>query len=337
MARRYVRDNRGRFASVGATARGGRLATASGNKRETQTKEIAGGKPAGTIGKNRAAKPAAKPAAPAAKTNKAGLTKAEYEAAAAKAWGRAPGGTAKPKASANEQLDRLATRSGNMVRSRSGLTAAEARKASDLGKATGRRVEVSQGANGGYSVRVAASRSGTAAKGPMFDPKQVARAKRANANSLQAAKHEADGPNSKMSRKASVARRAQQIYSGKVDPKAKTGARLTRTSDPEALRRRVRKIKDNTAVKPVAARRKPVGKIDEAKASRIVNRIDANRPGQRLASASTRRDMNSSRTHERATQFLLAPSARMRKRGTPISVNESVKRAVANASKKKHK
>jgi hypothetical protein len=252
MARRYVRDNRGRFASVGATARGGRLATASGNKRETQTKEIAGGKPAGTIGKNRAAKPAAKPAAPAAKTNKAGLTKAEYEAAAAKAWGRAPGGTAKPKASANEQLDRLATRSGNMVRSRSGLTAAEARKASDLGKATGRRVEVSQGANGGYSVRVAASRSGT-------------------------------------------------------------------------------------AVKPVAARRKPVGKIDEAKASRIVNRIDANRPGQRLASASTRRDMNSSRTHERATQFLLAPSARMRKRGTPISVNESVKRAVANASKKKHK
>jgi hypothetical protein len=57
MARRYVRDNRGRFASVGATARGGRLATASGKKRETQTKEIAGGKPAGTIGKNRAAKP----------------------------------------------------------------------------------------------------------------------------------------------------------------------------------------------------------------------------------------------------------------------------------------
>jgi hypothetical protein len=245
MARRYVRDNRGRFASTGATARGGRLATASGNKRETQTKEIEGKKPAGTIGKNRTAKPAA-PAAPAAKTNKAGLTKAEYEAAAAKAWGRAPGGTAKPKASANEQLDRLATRSGNMVRSRSGLTAAEARKASDLGRATGRRVEVSQGANGGYSVRVGAA-------------------------------------------------------------------------------------------KPVAARRKPVGKIDEAKASRIVNRIDANRPGQRRASASTRRDMNSSRTHERATQFLLAPSARMRKRGTPISVNESVKRAVANASKKKHK
>jgi hypothetical protein len=38
MARRYSRDNRGRFASGGggATARGGRLKTAAGNKRETQ-------------------------------------------------------------------------------------------------------------------------------------------------------------------------------------------------------------------------------------------------------------------------------------------------------------
>lgn len=35
MARRYTRDNRGRFASVGATARGGRLKTAGGNKRKT--------------------------------------------------------------------------------------------------------------------------------------------------------------------------------------------------------------------------------------------------------------------------------------------------------------
>ncbi len=39
--RRYVRDNRGRFASVGATARGGRLKTASGKKRQTQTRRVA--------------------------------------------------------------------------------------------------------------------------------------------------------------------------------------------------------------------------------------------------------------------------------------------------------
>lgn len=51
MARRYARDNRGRFASTGtgATARGGRLKTANGNKRAAQTKGIAGGKPAGAI------------------------------------------------------------------------------------------------------------------------------------------------------------------------------------------------------------------------------------------------------------------------------------------------
>ena len=41
MARRYTRDNRGRFASVGATARGGRLRTAAGNKRATVTMKAA--------------------------------------------------------------------------------------------------------------------------------------------------------------------------------------------------------------------------------------------------------------------------------------------------------
>jgi hypothetical protein len=51
MARRYSRDNRGRFAGGGggATARGGRLKTAAGNKRKTQTAIIrsAGSKQAG--------------------------------------------------------------------------------------------------------------------------------------------------------------------------------------------------------------------------------------------------------------------------------------------------
>lgn len=59
MARRYVRDNRGRFASVGATARGGRLRTAAGNKRATQTQQLSGGKPSGTIGKPKGLKPGA--------------------------------------------------------------------------------------------------------------------------------------------------------------------------------------------------------------------------------------------------------------------------------------
>jgi hypothetical protein len=75
MARRYSRDNRGRFASggTGATARGGRLRTAAGNKRATQTTKAAAAKPSGTVagkvkrnpaaaGKIGQAKAAAKPA-----------------------------------------------------------------------------------------------------------------------------------------------------------------------------------------------------------------------------------------------------------------------------------
>jgi len=56
--RRYVRDNRGRFASkgAGATARGGRLKTTSGKKRATQTMKASGGV-SGTIGKPKGLKP----------------------------------------------------------------------------------------------------------------------------------------------------------------------------------------------------------------------------------------------------------------------------------------
>lgn len=59
MARRYARDNRGRFASTGtgATARGGRLRTASGNKRATVAGRLEGVQPKGTIGKKRSTKP----------------------------------------------------------------------------------------------------------------------------------------------------------------------------------------------------------------------------------------------------------------------------------------
>ena len=53
MARKYSRDNAGRFASggTGATARGGRLKTASGGKRATQTRQIAAAPKTGTVAK----------------------------------------------------------------------------------------------------------------------------------------------------------------------------------------------------------------------------------------------------------------------------------------------
>ena len=51
--RRQPRDARGRFSSTGATARGGRLSTASGKRRATVTTKATGQAPAGTIGKRR--------------------------------------------------------------------------------------------------------------------------------------------------------------------------------------------------------------------------------------------------------------------------------------------
>ena len=96
-------------------------------------------------------------------------------------------------------------------------------------------------------------RSGAVPKAPADSPRarqqqrQLARSQRASRNSRAAWAREADGPDSKASRSATVARRAQQIYAGKVDPKAKTKSRLTKTRDPEVLRKRIAKIKDNTA------------------------------------------------------------------------------------------
>jgi hypothetical protein len=100
----------------------------------------------------------------------------------------------------------------------------------------------------------------------------------------------------------------------------------------------MRKMKDNNAAKPAgaaASRRKPIGQISEAKAGRIVARMDANRPGRRLASGSAQKNANAVKTHERAVAFALAAGARARKKGQSLSVNQSLQRAVKNASKKK--
>lgn len=74
MARRYTRDNRGRFSSTGATARGGRLRTAAGNKRATQTTKLSGGKASGTVAKPKGLKPGAIKAKPQVSTARQGAT-----------------------------------------------------------------------------------------------------------------------------------------------------------------------------------------------------------------------------------------------------------------------
>lgn len=200
MARKYTRDNRGRFASKGgggATARGGRLKTASGAKRQSQTMQAKGG-PKGTIGKPKGAKPAAKPVA----------------------------GRFVPTTNSKGQVT-------------------------------------------GFRDRTKPAPSAAAVA-------QAARAQRAGRNLNAAMAREGDGPNSKASRSASVAKRARDIYSGKVDPKAKTKARLTRSTDQEALRKRIKKQKDNTtAAKPAAkAGAKGGRQITAEKALRVSQRIN---------------------------------------------------------------
>jgi hypothetical protein len=122
-------------------------------------------------------------------------------------------------------------------------------------------------------------RSAAVPKAPADSPRarqqqmQVARAQRAIRNQRAAMAREADGPGSKASRSATVARRAQQIYAGKVDPKAKTKSRLTKTRDPEVLRKRIAKIKDNTAraaAKAAAKEAKAAAKPKPAKSEAAV-------------------------------------------------------------------
>lgn len=233
-ARKYSRDNRGRFASAGtgATSRGGRLKTATGVKRATQTRQMAAAPRAGTVAKGAKVKESARPvvaAKPVAakqqpqQVSKKSTNKAQQSYLAARSKARALGGDLRgADARSRRMANSAAAKVKNMERKRSTSTP--------------------KAPEGSPRVRQ--------------QQRQAARAQRAIRNQQAAMARELDGPGSKASRSAAVARRARQIYAGKVDPRVKTKSRLTRTSDPQALRKRIGKIKDNTA-KAVA---KPVGR-----------------------------------------------------------------------------
>jgi hypothetical protein len=140
-------------------------------------------------------------------------------------------------------------------------------------------------------------RSAAVPKSPADSPRakqqqrQAARAQRAIRNQRAAMAREADGPGSKASRSASVARRAQQIYAGKVDPKAKTKSRLTKTRDPEVLRKRIAKIKDSTArAAAKAAAKEAKAAAKPAKTATPVRPATSNRPKRSLAVRAAKAD-----------------------------------------------
>ena len=91
MARSYSRDNRGRFAGkgAGATARGGRLKTAAGNKRATQTQTIQAGSRAGVVSKPAGLKPGSiKPKTPAPKAKPDRFSESAFKTRAQRAEAR---------------------------------------------------------------------------------------------------------------------------------------------------------------------------------------------------------------------------------------------------------
>ena len=259
MARRYSRDNQGRFASggTGATARGGRLKTASGNKRATQTTKAAAAKPSGSI----AGKVKRNPAA-------AGKIGQQAKAVAPKAAGRK-----KTEQQVLQQADRL------------------------MGKLSKRQASIDvnkTGLNEGLrQVR-----------------KNNARAGRVNS---------ALNSRGLLGKYTKLTAPADAIRMTPAGP----GIKQPRAAAKPAA--------------PKAARRKAIGAISEAKAGRIISRIDANRPGLRKATGSARKTQNSIRTQGKATDFALAAGARARKQGKSLSVNESLQRGVKNAAVKSRK
>ena len=166
---RLTRDNAGKITSVGgegATARGGRLKTAAGNKRATVTAKVSGGAPAGTMkGKvkrdtgamSKVGRQPAKPAAAAART---ATPKAAKPAAAPK-----PAARRKPLTGVNDAVK------GNLkgfkglpvsLRSRSQAAAAQRQRNRKTIKSTeviGARRGVTQTAGGGQKIRISKGKS----------------------------------------------------------------------------------------------------------------------------------------------------------------------------------
>lgn len=267
MARRYTRDKRGRFASVGATARGGRLRTAAGNKRATQTAMIKGGPASGTIGKPKGLKPGAIKAKPAVKSSARRADRAEANIPMRGARGR--------------RLDAEITRNVNAQNAQE--------RAADKARNRQAKTEVSR------AKKLRDAHIGSIAKAKGLSKGQVESALKAQPASTQI--------------------KALKNWVKVNRAAAKPAAAKPGASAP-------------------ARRRGAVGKIDDAKAGRIIGRIDANRPGLRRVSGSARKTANAIKTQRKAVDFALAAGARARKQGKSLSVNDSLRRAVANAAKK---
>lgn len=295
MARRYTRDNRGRFSSVGATARGGRLATASGNKRATQTAKLSGGSPKGTVGKPKGLKPGAIKAKPqVSSARQAATDRLKVKTQTRRAMRADRGSVVTPGQRSRLEAGKGATTKGARLSS----TVAKPRTSGNSKSQVASRVE----------RKLAAERA---------NMNIINRAERVGAT-------QGNQRERSYKRQATLERAQAFLKTGKLPGK----------DNSIAAQRSMKQAKERLAAKNAARRRGTVGKIDDAKANRIIQRHDAMRPGLRPGTGSKAKAMNSINTFLRARKFLLEPSRKVAKKGETISGQESIRRAVAGASKK---
>ena len=406
--RKYSRDNNGRFASTGtgATARGGRLLTAKGNKRKTKTMEAGGAKAAGTIKGKVKRDPAA--ASKIAQRKAAAKPTTPKPTATIQRGARLGGemvktslpkpGTVAPMKGQDKAFQSLANLKKaetfsspkapikSVFLPREQMTASRAQKVGLIDRNGFRRstaesprmrvTEITSGSRQGYSITprsgVKANEPRKRATGTVSKPKGLKLQTKPSA-AKPAATPKAAKPAPKGKTKTQTLQQADRIM-GKlakrqasiqvdkvgldegmrqVQRNNKRGGivnralnkrgllgeyqKLTAGADPIRMTAAGKGIKQPTAKPAKATMRKgTVGKISEAKAGRIIARIDANRPGlKRAPVGSMRKTTNSVKTQRKATDFVLAASAKARKQGKTLSVNESLQRGVKNAKPKK--
>ena len=238
MARRYVRDAKGRFAGKGFSGqtggRGARLKSGKGNTRDTggatvKPKRI--GETKNTISKSSSKR----------KVN-ASSKASDRQIARDVAARSKPTAARTRKAPTNKAKVAYKRASGDARMRNADLRGADANERRMANSASAKVKNMQR--------RKSTSTPEAGADAPRSKQKarELARVKRASSNERKAYAARGDGPGTaKQSRSASVAKRARDIYSGKISASKKTTARLTRTQNPDVLKARIKKGEKLTA------------------------------------------------------------------------------------------
>ena len=256
--RKYVRDSIGRFATTGATARGGRLKTKSGKKRATQTvKAKTGSKPAGALkakprsegqkyaGRVQAGKDLKRSQSTAREKKFFAKTQKRLDAAPlAQSKAAAKPAARTSKAPANKAKAAYKRASGDARMRNADLRGADAKERRMANSASAKVKNMQRRRS------TSAPKAGAEAPRSKQKAREFARIQRAYGNERRAYAAKGDGFGSaKQSRTASVAKRARDIYSGKISASYKTTSRLTRTQNPDVLKARIKRGEKLTAAR----------------------------------------------------------------------------------------